>query len=102
MHTVLKQKRVIARKDYHSDVDCNFDFAQSGSGPGYNLEEFKAIGMTDEEIQSVLAAKERKFEIKKGELYYYQVGIYDGDIYAFRSPIDMHELSVKYDLYYED
>jgi len=102
MHTILKQKQVTARKDHWSDVGCNFDYAQAASSNGYNIEEFKANGMTDEEIQSILAAKERKFSIKKGEKYYYQVGIYDGELYTYRSPIDMHELCVKYDLYYED
>lgn len=101
MHRVLRSGLVKARKKHRSDAGCNFDFAIGDDG-GYNVAEFKALGMTDEEIESIKDARSRKFGIQPGEVYYSQTGVYDGELYSFCAPAAIHDICVKYDLYQED
>jgi hypothetical protein len=107
MNDILKAGYVKGRKNYHSDAGCQFDFARY-SGPeedreeGYNLSEFRDLGMTDEEIQTILTAARNKWRIEIGEVHYSQTGVYDGELYSYRAPKGIHEILVKYDMYTED
>lgn len=100
MNTVFKSGYVKARKNYHTDASCYFDFANHKEG--YRVSEFKDLGMTDEEIQTILEADKRKWRIEVGEVHYSQTGVYDGELYNYRAPKGIHEICVKYDLYTED
>jgi len=100
MNVVLKSGYVRARKDHPGDGSDYFDFAIKREG--YNLAELKELGMSDDEIKSILDARERNFNIQKGEMYYCQVGVWDGDMYTFRTIKAIHEILVKYDLYGEE
>ncbi|WP_316743779.1 hypothetical protein [Pedobacter antarcticus] len=102
MNTVLKSGYVKARKNYHTDASCYFDFARYPREGGYRVSEFKDLGMTDEEIQAILEADKRKWRIEIGEVHYSQTGVYDGDLYSYRAPKLVHQICVKYDLYTED
>lgn len=102
MNTVLKKGYVKARKNYHTDSGCYFDFARYPREDGYRISEFKDLGMTDEDVQTILEADKRKFRIEVGELHYSQTEVYDGELYSFRAPKGIHEICVKYDLYTED
>ena len=100
MNEILKKGYVKARKDHPGDGSDYFEFAKKKAE--YDIKEFKDLGMSDEEIQTIMEAEDRKFKIHKGEMYYCQVGVWDGDLYTFRTIKDIHEILVKYDLYGEE
>lgn len=58
--------------------------------------------MSDDEIQIIIDAQNRKWRIEPGELHYCQTGVYDGELYSYRAPKGIHEICVKFDLYTDD
>ena len=101
MNTVLQQGYIVARKDYHSDANCLFDWCRDTKGI-IRVADLYNLGMSDEEVHTVLEADKTKFRIVIGERHYSQKGIYDGQIYHFRAPVGIHEILVKYELYGEE
>lgn len=102
MNYSLKNKNVIARKDYNGDGSDYFDFALNCKNKGYDLNEFKALGISDDDIDLILKNKENKYKIKKGDLHNYQCGVYDGELYSVRFPLGIWDIILKYDLNSED
>lgn len=100
MHDVLRQSRVIARKEHVSEGSDYFDFALKKGV--YDIQEFKEIGMTDDEIKSILDAQKRNWKIEKGEKYFAQTGVYDGDLYDYKCILAIHDICVKYELYRDE
>jgi hypothetical protein len=101
MNSIIKSGIVKARKSYTTDGESYFDFAYNHKTKEYDLEEFKSIGMSEEEIQIVLDAKAKNWTIDKGEMYYSQIGRFEGNIYHFQAIKAIHDICVKYDLYEE-
>ncbi len=101
MNSIINSGLVKARKDYPTDGASYFDFAYNHKTKEYDIEEFRSIEMTEEEIKSILDAKDRNWTIAKGELYYSQIGKFEGNIYHFQAISAIHDICVKYDLYEE-
>jgi len=102
-HTIFQQKNVVARKNYYSDTGQFFEWANSAKESGkYDLKEFESIGMSSEEILLIVKCRYNKWQIQKGELHYYQSGVYDGMVYQFRAPLGVMDIVTKYSLNEED
>lgn len=57
--------------------------------------------MTSEEKRIYEEVSKRKGKIQKGERYIKQIGIYEGEFSTFRAIPEIHEICLKYNLYYE-
>jgi hypothetical protein len=96
MIRILKETFHKAKKDYV----CTSCYFMLSTDSFENL--CKDYDLTSEEIESFIKAKENNFMIKKGDIYLYQVGIYDGDFYLSKVIPEIHEICLKRGFYNED
>ena len=85
---VLRESNPVARKNHHCDA-CEFILNNGVNGNGYPISELRII----------VKAKRNGYKILKGEKYFNQVGIFDGDFYSFKGIPEIVELCQKYDLF---
>lgn len=95
----MKRTYPKANKQHNTDVESYFDFAYDHKNKTWRIEDFKSIGMTDEEIQSILNAHKKGWVIEKGEVYCRQEGYAEGGAFVFCCPKVLEEILIKYDLY---
>lgn len=95
MYQILREQIVKRAKQRH---ECNatlFLFA------GMNLRELiGTIKPTFSEAKIIIKAHESPY-IEKGESYLKQIGIYDGEFHVTKSRKAIHDICVKYALYFE-
>ena len=85
MTTLLSHKEHTAQKDYHCDASL---FITECGRPDF----FKTIS----DYRNYIIAKSKGFKILKGEKYYRQSGIFEGEFYCSKMIPEMHNLCVKY------
>ena len=99
-YTVLSNKNVVARKDYHSDSFYAFEHiigVDENKNPVVDVSE--ADGYTKDEIDLIQSCIDDNWIIKKGELHYCQTGVYEGEMYTARSRIGVHDICVRHNLF---
>lgn len=90
MITVIRESFPVAKKDYPCD-GCWF-IRESG---------FEASFFTFEERRHIVKARKEGWKIKAGQKYLYQYNYCYGQVYPFRSRIEIHKICLKYNLYQE-
>lgn len=101
-NTILISKNVVARKDYFSNYAENFDNLIKRDENGKKTLDINSMqGYERSEIDLIQSCIDDNWLIKKGELHYYQTGVYDGDMYTARAKIGIHEICIKHELFYE-
>lgn len=87
MTTVLRTSKPIAKKDY----PCNAcAWILNGGLPD---------GMKYSDVKKYIFARRDKFKILKGQRYFKQVQIYDGEFVVFRARPEINDICLKYDIY---
>ena len=96
MDRILKETFHKAKKDYV----CTACYIM------LNVDDFKNLcknyGLTSEEVGEFTKAKENGFKILKGETYFYQAGVYDGNFYSAKAIPAIHDICYKRGFYVED
>jgi hypothetical protein len=87
---VLSSSCPVARKDYSCD---SWEWLSNA----WPLGDFLSFT----EMRKVVKAKRNSYKIKKGDRYFKQTGLYDGEFYTFRAIPDLNEICMKHDIYDE-
>ena len=90
MWELAKTKTIMARKEHNceaSDWITNSNYGE--------------IDFDPEDWAIIQKAKDENWKIKKGDLYLYTTGKYDGEFCAYKARIDLDKICKKYDLYCE-
>jgi hypothetical protein len=90
-YTFLRDSEPIARK-FHGCNAC--DHLLSGG-----IDQFDFLPTENEAIER---AKSNGWKIQKGDKYYNQVGIYDGNFQNFKAIKEIHDICLKYNYYEYD
>lgn len=88
MITVLSESTPVARKEHRCDA-CEWILSAGIGGMGFSISEKRAI----------VKAKRNNWKIVKGQKYFRQSNIQDGDLVTFKAIPELHELCLKHDLY---
>lgn len=90
---VISDTKHIARKDYYDD---STDYVQQ-----YLSDVSRDTKLTFTELRAVANLKANGWRIKKGQLYFKQVGKFDGDLYTYRTLPVMAEICRRLQLWQE-
>ncbi len=97
MNRILSETNVKkARKDYPCDA-CWFLLETYGKLQIF-INEF-SWRLTPKELYVLRKAEISNYKILKGEPYYKQAAIYDGDFQEFKAIPEIHEICQKYGIY---
>jgi hypothetical protein len=93
-NVILKEQRLIARKEYACDACENMCADDFMSNP-------KGYGVSFSDMRIMVKIRQEGYKVLKGTPYLYQVGIYDNNFYAIHCRFDAIKLCNKYELFEE-
>lgn len=101
----MKEKEVVARKEYHDDCMDHLDFGLLIKVDGkYTVDhqEAEKLGIDEDDIATIQAHCDKGWKILPGEKHLYITGSYEGESYVGRRSIEISDLLDRNDLWFED
>lgn len=87
---ILSESHPVAKKDYNCDsYSVVMDSMESGLYAFF-------------ELRQIVKIRKNNGKIKKGEKYFKQASIQNGELRTFRASLDMHEICLNNELYQDD